>query len=79
MDESELAACVRRELDKYFARLAGKPASRIYPVVIHCAKKPVIEVVLDRAAGNLSCAAGVLSINHNTLRDVAVRHQVSAA
>lgn len=68
VDESELAACVRRELNKYFDDLDGEPASRVYDMVMHCVEKPVIEVVLDRAAGNQSRAAEMLGINRNTLR-----------
>ena len=68
VDESELAACVRRELEKYFKDLGGEPASRIYDMVINCVEKSVIKVVLDRAAGNQSRAAEMLGINRNTLR-----------
>lgn len=76
IDESELAACVRRELQKYFQDLDGEPASRIYDMVMHCVEKPVIEVVLNHAAGNQSRAAEMLGINRNTLRKKMQQHGI---
>lgn len=76
VDESELAACVRRELEKYFKDLDGEPASRIYDMVMQCVEKPVIEVVLERAAGNQSRAAEMLGINRNTLRKKMQQHGI---
>ncbi len=76
IDESELAACVRRELNKYFKDLDGEPASRIYDMVMQCVEKPVIEVVLNHAAGNQSRAAEMLGINRNTLRKKMQQHGI---
>ncbi|MGQ9685823.1 MAG: helix-turn-helix domain-containing protein [Thiobacillaceae bacterium] len=76
VDESELAACVRRELNKYFDDLDGEPASRVYNMVMNCVEKPVIELVLDRAAGNQSRAAEMLGINRNTLRKKMQQHGI---
>lgn len=76
IEESELAACVRRELNKYLDDLGGESASRIYEMVILCVEKPVIEVVLERAAGNQSRAARMLGINRNTLRKKMLQHGI---
>ena len=76
VDESELAACVRRELKKYFKDLDGEPASRVYDMVMNCVEKPVIQVVLDHAAGNQSRAAEMLGINRNTLRKKMQQHGI---
>jgi len=68
IDESELAACVRRQLQRYFQDLDGEPPYRIYDMVVHCVERPLIQVVLDHAGGNQSRAAEMLGINRNTLR-----------
>lgn len=76
VDEGELAACVRRQLHKYFDDLDGEPASHVYDMVMDCVEKPVIQVVLERAAGNQSRAADMLGINRNTLRKKMQRHGI---
>ncbi|MCU0842835.1 MAG: Fis family transcriptional regulator [Thiobacillaceae bacterium] len=76
VDESELAACVRRELKKYFKDLDGEPTSCVYDMVMNCVEKPVIQVVLDRAGGNQSRAADILGINRNTLRKKMQQHGI---
>ncbi len=76
VDESELAACVRRQLQKYFQDLDGEPATRIYDMVMHSVEKPLIQVVLDQAAGNQSRAAEMLGINRNTLRKKMQQHGI---
>jgi Fis family transcriptional regulator len=67
-NESELAACLRRELEQYFRDLDGEPPSAIYEMVLNCMEKPLLEVILDRAGSNQSRAAEWLGINRNTLR-----------
>ena len=76
VDESELAACVRRELTKYFKDLDGEPASHVYDMVMNCVEKPVIQLVLDHTAGNQSRAAEILGINRNTLRKKMQQHGI---
>ncbi len=68
MDENELAACLRRELKKYFQDLDGEPAAQVYDMVMRCVEKPLLQEVLHHAAGNQSRAAQILGINRNTLR-----------
>lgn len=66
--ESELAACVRRAVDDYFAHLDGETPRGIYDMVLACVEKPLIETVLKHAEGNQTRAAEYLGINRNTLR-----------
>jgi Fis family transcriptional regulator len=68
MDESELAACVRRVLTEYFKDLDGEHPAGIYDMVVNCVEKPVLQIILDRAGSNQSRAAEWLGINRNTLR-----------
>lgn len=76
INESELAACVRRELDQYFKDLDGETPAGIYEMVLNCVEKPLLEVILDRAGSNQSRAADWLSINRNTLRKKMAQHGI---
>ena len=75
-NESELAACVRRELAQYFKDLDGEQPAGIYEMVLNCVEKPLLEVVLDRAGSNQSRAAEWLGINRNTLRKKMQQHGI---
>lgn len=66
--ESELSACVRRVMRQYFHDLEGEKPGPVYDMVIASVEKPLIEVVLQVAAGNQTRAAEILAINRNTLR-----------
>jgi Fis family transcriptional regulator, factor for inversion stimulation protein len=76
IDESELAACVRRELITYFKDLDGEPPAGIFDMVLNCVEKPMLEVILEQAGGNQSRAADWLSINRNTLRKKMQQHGI---
>src|SRR5262249_48890718 len=65
---SEIADCVRRSLERYFKDLDGAKPRAIYDMVMKNVERPMLEIVLDRAAGNQSVAAEMLGINRNTLR-----------
>ena len=75
-NESELAACVRRDLEQYFKDLDGEPPAGIYEMVLNCVEKPLLEVILDRAGSNQSRAAEWLGINRNTLRKKMQQHGI---
>ncbi len=75
-NESELAACVRRELEQYFKDLDGESPAGIYEMVLNCVEKPLLEVILDRAGSNQSRAAEWLGINRNTLRKKMQQHGI---
>lgn len=68
MNENEIASCVRKAMDQYFADLDGETPSAVYDMVIHCVEKPLLEVILNHTEGNQTRAAECLGINRNTLR-----------
>ena len=76
IDESELAACVRRVLIEYFKDLDGEMPTGIYEMVLNCVERPVLNLVLDHAEGNQSRAAEWLGINRNTLRKKMQQHGI---
>jgi len=76
IDESELAACVRRVLIEYFKDLDGEPPAGIYDMVVNCVERPVLDLVLHHADGNQSRAAEWLGINRNTLRKKMQQHGI---
>ncbi len=68
MEENEIAACIRRSLNRYFKDLDGETPSEIYNMVVSAVEKPLLVCILDRAEGNQTRAADMLGINRNTLR-----------
>jgi Fis family transcriptional regulator, factor for inversion stimulation protein len=60
--------CVKRNLDKYFKDVDGESVTGVYDMVIAAAERPMLEVIMQRTAGNQSLAAQILGINRNTLR-----------
>ena len=65
---TELADAVKRSLERYFRDMDGEQPTAIYDMVLKNIEKPMIEIVLGRAAGNLTRAAAMLGIDRNTLR-----------
>ncbi len=68
MNENDIASCVRRAMEQYFADLDGETPSAIYEMVVGCVEKPLLQVILHEAEGNQTRAAEMLGINRNTLR-----------
>ena len=66
--QNELAESVRRALERYFRDMDGERPSDIYDMVLKNVEKPMIELVLGQAEGNLTQAATMLGIDRNTLR-----------
>ncbi|MDD1633205.1 MAG: DNA-binding protein [Methylococcaceae bacterium] len=68
IEETEIAACMRRSLNRYFKDLDGETPSEIYTMVLGAVEKPLLAYILDRSEGNQTRAAEMLGINRNTLR-----------
>jgi Fis family transcriptional regulator len=68
IEECEIAACMRRSLNRYFKDLDGEAPSEVFNMVISAVEKPMLAYILDRAEGNQTRAAEMLGINRNTLR-----------
>lgn len=68
IEENEIAACMRRSLNRYFKDLDGEMPSEVYDMVLSAVEKPLLTYILDRAEGNQTRAADMLGINRNTLR-----------
>jgi len=74
MSKQSIEDCVRKSLEKFFRDLDGQTAHDVYDMLILTVEKPLLEVVLEQAAGNQSVAADILGINRNTLRKKLVQH-----
>ncbi len=74
MEENEVAACVRRSLNRYFKDMDGEEPSGIYDMVVRAVEKPLLTFIMDRAEGNQSRASELLGINRNTLRKKLKEH-----
>ena len=77
MHENDIALCVRNAIDGYFRDLDGEEPRAIYEMVTGCIEKPLIEMVLHKAAGNQTRAAEMLGLNRNTLRKKLKQHGLS--
>ncbi len=68
MNNCELANSVKSSLDQYFKDLDGESPHAVYNMVLSCIEKPLLEYIMQQAAGNQSKAAEILGLNRNTLR-----------
>jgi Fis family transcriptional regulator, factor for inversion stimulation protein len=73
---TELADCVRRNLNRYFRDLDGEAPHAIYDMVIACVERPMLEVVMKQARGNQTIAAEMLGIGRSTLRRKLAQHHL---
>jgi Fis family transcriptional regulator len=71
---AEISDCVRRTLKRYFRDLDGEAPHAIYDMVLRCAEKPMLEVVMDQAGQNQTVAAQMLGISRGTLRRLLLDH-----
>jgi Fis family transcriptional regulator, factor for inversion stimulation protein len=77
IEESELAACVRKSLNRYFKDLDGEEPAGIYEMALLALEKPLLTYIMDRAEGNQTRASEMLGINRNTLRKKLKQHGLS--
>lgn len=68
IDKCELAHSVKSSVNQYFKDLDGEPPHAVYDMVLSCVEKPLLEYIMQHAAGNQSKAAEILGLNRNTLR-----------
>ena len=68
IDHCELALSVKSSVNQYFKDLDGEPPHAVYDMVLSCVEKPLLEYIMQHAAGNQSKAAEILGLNRNTLR-----------
>jgi len=73
---NELHDAVKRSLERYFKDMDGEKPTSIYDMVLKNVEKPMIELVLGQAEGNLTLAATMLGIDRNTLRKKMQRHRI---
>jgi Fis family transcriptional regulator len=74
IEENDIAACIKRSLNRYFRDLDGEEPCCIYDMVIQAVEKPMLILLLDKADGNQTRAAELLGINRNTLRKKLKQH-----
>ena len=73
---NEISDGVRRSLSRYFRDLDGQAPHAIYDMVLKCAERPMLEVVMKQAAGNQTVAADMLGISRGTLRRMLLEHEL---
>jgi Fis family transcriptional regulator len=71
---SSLPEAVTHNLERYFSNLEGERPSAIYDMVLDAVERPMLELVMKRAAGNQCRASEMLGINRNTLRKKLTKH-----
>ena len=76
MSKKQIEECIRVSLDGYFKDLRGTEPDRMYDMMVRVVEKPLLEVVMQQAAQNLSRAAEWLGLNRNTLRKKLVEHKL---
>jgi Fis family transcriptional regulator len=74
---TEIADCVRRNLNRYFRDLDGEMPHAIHGMLLACVEKPMLEVVMKQAAGNQTVAAEMLGMSRSTLRRKLAEHNLS--
>ncbi len=68
MSTTPLEQAVRDQLDRYFEDLGDAEPRNVMSMVTHCVERTVLQVALERTAGNQSRAADMLGITRGTLR-----------
>ena len=55
-------------METYIVELDGHDASDLYELFLEQVEKPLFEVVMDNADGNITKASDILGMNRGTLR-----------
>jgi Factor for inversion stimulation Fis, transcriptional activator len=72
-----LEDCVRASLERYFEDLGDAEPRDMWNMVMRCVERPVLEMAMERAAGNQSRASEMLGITRNTLRKKLLAHNIA--
>ena len=75
--ETLLHELVRKSIEKYLVDLQGEKPSNLHSLTLSQVEKPLFEVVLEYANGNLSKASSVLGINRATLRSKLKKYRIN--
>jgi len=78
MSTTPLERAVRDQLDRYFEDLGDSQPHNVMSMVTQCVERTVLQVALERTAGNQSRAADMLGITRGTLRKKLLSHGLSA-
>lgn len=73
---NDIAACVRRVLENYLRDLDGQAPHTVYDMVMNCAERPMLEIVMEHVKGNKTAAASMLGIGRNTLQRRLTAHKL---
>jgi Fis family transcriptional regulator len=76
MTKKHIEDSIRSSLESYFRDLKGTEPNDVYAMLVRIVEKPLLDVVMTRAAGNQSRAAQWLGLNRNTLRKKLVEHKL---
>jgi Fis family transcriptional regulator len=76
MSKESIQEVIQKSLEDYFNDLGEQQPSNIYNMMVLTVEKPILTVVMQRAAGNQSHAAEMLGINRNTLRKKLQQHDL---
>jgi Fis family transcriptional regulator len=76
MSKESIQEVILKSLEDYFNDLGEQQPSNIYNMMVLTVEKPILTVVMQRAAGNQSQAAEMLGINRNTLRKKLQQHDL---
>lgn len=63
-----LEHAVRARLDRYFADLGDSEPRDMLAMVVNCVERNVLQIAMEKTAGNQSRAAEMLGITRSTLR-----------
>jgi Fis family transcriptional regulator, factor for inversion stimulation protein len=74
MSKESIQEVIQKSLEDYFNDLGEQQPSNIYNMMVQTVEKPILTMVMQRAAGNQSQAAEMLGINRNTLRKKLQQH-----
>ena len=76
-DEEPLCEAVKRSVDRYFKDLNGQEPANLHGLVLSQVERPLLEIVLREARGNISKAAQILGINRATLRTKLKKYELN--